>query len=143
MNQVLVRLDKEMGEKVASHMKDMGWKGQMFGLKAIEAYFESLDKPKVKPKTTKPAAKRFVKPTWEELASYFHEQGSLTCQDDATRFIDYYDSNGWKVGKNSMKDWKATVRQWTKRRKENEQGNGKRSNQGVEAGHAAISSSEF
>jgi len=68
-------------------------------------------------------AKRFAKPEWQELAQYFHEQGSTTCQDDATRFIDYYESNGWKVGKNSMKDWKATVRQWIKRKKENEQQN--------------------
>ena len=31
---------------------------------------------------------------------------------DAEKFIDYYTSNGWKVGKNSMKDWKAAVRTW-------------------------------
>ena len=31
---------------------------------------------------------------------------------DAEYFIDHYESNGWKVGKNPMKDWKATVRNW-------------------------------
>ena len=31
---------------------------------------------------------------------------------DAQRFIDYYTSNGWKVGRNPMKDWKAAVRTW-------------------------------
>jgi hypothetical protein len=31
---------------------------------------------------------------------------------DAERFIDYYTSNGWLVGRNRMKDWKAAVRTW-------------------------------
>jgi hypothetical protein len=33
---------------------------------------------------------------------------------DPERFVDFYTSNGWKVGKNSMKDWKAAVRAWEK-----------------------------
>ncbi len=37
---------------------------------------------------------------------------------DADAFINYYQSNGWKVGKNPMKDWKAAVRQWRKRDEE-------------------------
>jgi len=28
--------------------------------------------------------------------------------------VDFYESNGWRIGKNSMKDWKATVRNWMK-----------------------------
>lgn len=31
---------------------------------------------------------------------------------EAQRFWDYYQSNGWKVGRNPMKDWKAAVRNW-------------------------------
>ena len=31
---------------------------------------------------------------------------------NAEQFYDYYESNGWKVGKNAMKDWKACVRTW-------------------------------
>lgn len=34
---------------------------------------------------------------------------------DAERFCSFYQSNGWKVGKNPMKDWKAAVRTWEKR----------------------------
>ena len=34
---------------------------------------------------------------------------------DAERFVDYYSSVGWKVGKNPMKDWKAAVRAWSRR----------------------------
>ena len=34
---------------------------------------------------------------------------------EAESFVDYYSSNGWKVGKNPMKDWKAATRNWTKK----------------------------
>ena len=33
---------------------------------------------------------------------------------DAQKWFDYYSANGWKVGKNPMKDWKACVRTWEK-----------------------------
>lgn len=61
---------------------------------------------------------RFVKPTLEEIRAYCKERKNNI---DPERFKDYYDSNGWKVGRNPMKDWKATVRNW-------EKGNKKRSN---------------
>lgn len=54
---------------------------------------------------------RFVKPTVEEVAEYCKERGNNI---DPEHFVDYYDGNGWKVGRNSMKDWKATVRTWEK-----------------------------
>lgn len=81
-----------------------------------------------KPKTKKRApVKRFVKPTKEELERYFYDQGSMTCQDDAAAFLDHYDSNGWKVGKakTPMVDWKASVRNWIRRGKENGQSGSK------------------
>ena len=34
---------------------------------------------------------------------------------DPEHFVAYYESNGWKVGKNNMKDWKAAVRSWEQR----------------------------
>lgn len=55
--------------------------------------------------------KRFVKPTLEELQNYINDKGLNV---DSQVFMDYYNSNGWKVGRNSMKDWKATVRRWSK-----------------------------
>lgn len=48
-------------------------------------------------------------PTIEEVKAYCQERGN---QVDPERFIDYYTANGWKVGKNPMKDWKAAVRTW-------------------------------
>jgi len=55
--------------------------------------------------------KRFTKPTIEEIQGYVNSRHTNV---DAERFYDYYESNGWKVGKNPMKDWKACVRTWEK-----------------------------
>ena len=52
---------------------------------------------------------RFVKPTLEEVQAYCAERGKGV---DAQKWYDYYSANGWKVGKNPMKDWKAAVRTW-------------------------------
>ena len=57
----------------------------------------------------KPKRKRFSPPTLEEVKAYCDERKNRV---DPQRFIDYYESNGWKVGKNPMKDWKAAVRTW-------------------------------
>lgn len=57
----------------------------------------------------------FVKPTVEEVANYIAQKGYHF---DAERFHAYYESNGWMVGKNKMKDWKASCRTWELKRKE-------------------------
>ena len=51
----------------------------------------------------------FTPPTREEVAAYCQERDKGV---DPERWFDYYTSNGWKVGKNPMKDWKAAVRTW-------------------------------
>jgi hypothetical protein len=56
--------------------------------------------------------KRFIKPTPQELIEYFESKGSD--RDQAERFFNHYESNGWKVGRNSMKSWKAAVSNWLK-----------------------------
>lgn len=63
--------------------------------------------------------KKFVPPTVEEVRAYCQERGNRV---DPQAFVDYYTSNGWMVGKNHMKDWKAAVRgTWEKTSKrENE-----------------------
>lgn len=61
---------------------------------------------------------RFIKPTVEEVRAYCQERNNSV---DAERFVDYYEANGWKVGKSSMKDWKATVRNWERRDKDGRQ----------------------
>lgn len=63
----------------------------------------------VGPKTTR---KRFVPPTVEEVRAYCRERQNGV---DPQRFVDYYTANGWRVGKNPMKDWKAAVRTWERK----------------------------
>ena len=70
--------------------------------KSIEV--EDIDFGETKPKTS-----RFIPPTVEEVSEYCSERNNDI---DAQKFVDYYSSNGWKVGKNPMKDWKACVRTW-------------------------------
>ena len=53
--------------------------------------------------------KRFEKPSISDIKQYCIERNNNV---NAEHFFDYYESNGWKVGKNSMKDWKAAVRTW-------------------------------
>lgn len=57
-------------------------------------------------------AKRFSPPSRDEIEIFCLENG-LTI--DVDRFLDYYTSNGWMVGKSHMKDWQATVRNWARR----------------------------
>ena len=52
------------------------------------------------------------RPTLEEVEAYCKERNNRV---NPQAFIDYYSSNGWKVGKNPMKDWKACVRTWEQR----------------------------
>lgn len=56
-----------------------------------------------------PARKKFIKPTLQEVADYCNERGNNV---DAHKWYNHYESNGWMVGKNKMKDWKASVRTW-------------------------------
>lgn len=65
-----------------------------------------------KPKIIK-TLKKFKKPTSKEVNKYFKELGDLF--DNSSIFYDYYESNGWKVGRNSMKCWKSASRNWLKR----------------------------
>ena len=53
--------------------------------------------------------KRSSAPTVDEVRDYCKERNNTV---DAQRFVDYYEANGWHVGKNPMKDWKAAVRNW-------------------------------
>ena len=70
----------------------------------------------VKDRLDKDKRTRFARPSLEEVQDYINEKGYSV---NAEQFIDYYESNGWKVGKNSMKDWKAAVRTWEARNKNN------------------------
>lgn len=59
--------------------------------------------------------KRFTPPTYEQVSTYCKERKNTV---DAERFLDFYESKGWMVGKNKMKDWKAAVRNWERSSKQ-------------------------
>lgn len=73
-------------------------------------------------KTSKRAT--FKKPTVDEVRKYCQERQNNV---DPERFVDYYESNGWKVGRNSMKSWQAAVRTWER------SGGGKQTDKAVAA----------
>ena len=75
---------------------------------------ETKKKPntKPKPKEKEGAPTRFTPPTVEEVEAYCNEKGLKV---EATTFVDHYDSNGWMVGKNPMRDWRAACRTWSSR----------------------------
>ena len=54
---------------------------------------------------------RFQKPTLEEVGAYCAERRNSV---DPSSFVDFYESKGWMIGRNKMKDWKAAVRTWEK-----------------------------
>ena len=64
-------------------------------------------------------SKRFVKPTLQEVQQYCASRHNSI---DAAKFIDHYESNGWKVGKAPMKDWKAAVRTWERNQQDTSPG---------------------
>lgn len=57
-----------------------------------------------------PSPTRFIPPTVEQVRQYATDSGYFV---DSQRFVDYYTSIGWMVGKAKMKDWKAAVRNWS------------------------------
>ncbi len=62
------------------------------------------------------AIKEFVKPSVKEVEAYMKNselcQNSLPVQGQALRFVNHYDANGWKVGRNDMQNWQAAANNW-------------------------------
>ena len=81
----------------------------------IQSESESESESNPNPKT-RGKRERFAPPTVQECEAFFTENGATVVQ--ATRFHCYYAANGWKTGKNPMKDWQAAARGWILRDKE-------------------------
>ena len=62
----------------------------------------------------KPPARVFSPPTRQELQDYCAREGFTL---EADQFLDYYESNGWMVGRNRMRSWQAAVRNWVRKEK--------------------------
>ena len=89
----------------------------------------------IPPKGERTPAKRFVKPTAEEVRAYCAERGNHV---DAQAFVDFYEAKGWKVGSAPMKDWQAAVRTWEKRDAERKQSAMSRPNRQRDLGNSRV-----
>ena len=78
------------------------------------------------PKRAKLQRKVFKPPTLQDVSVYCQERNNTV---NAQQWIDHYTANGWMVGKNKMKDWKAAVRTW-ERNNINNSNNGKQKTTG-------------
>ena len=79
------------------------------------------EKPAQEIQQEKPKRKNFVKPTVEEIAAFCKEKKYTV---NAQQFFNYYESNGWKIGRNAMKSWQAAVQNWNTRDKANKKAAG-------------------
>lgn len=75
-------------------------------IKCLETENKMLKEEKA-PKKKK--SSQFIPPTVEEVRLYCEERNNSV---DPERFVDYYESKGWLIGKTKMKSWKAAVRTW-------------------------------
>jgi hypothetical protein len=79
---------------------------------------ENPPTPPIRRKTKKPtttttrARASFVKPTVDEVAAYVREKGYTF---DPVAFWYYYESNGWKIGRNTMKSWTSACVTWQRK----------------------------
>lgn len=101
----------EADECNPSHASEINCMHLHADVPVIQSESESESNPNTKGNAR---ATRFTPPTVDDVKAYCSEQGYAV---DPQRFVDYYASNGWMVGKNRMKDWKATVRTWESREK--------------------------
>ena len=79
------------------------------------ALIQSESESNPNPREKNAHAARFSPPTVDAVAEYAREKGYHV---NADRFVSFYQQKGWMVGKNRMKDWKAAVRNWETRRKD-------------------------
>lgn len=97
--------------------------GHKYPLKSRQSESESKSIKEKDPKGSKEKAARFTRPTMDDLRAYArdHVDGDgrpapLPMDDrELQRFLDYYESNGWKVGKNPMRSWRAALSGWASR----------------------------
>lgn len=115
-----LRYIKEKGEILSNIRKQIGSKGgsktqaklkqnsSKYDDSNIYSYIESDSESKLELKS------RMSRPTLQEVESYVLEAGLSI---NPEQFFNYYSANGWRVGRNPMKDWKAAARHWQSREK--------------------------
>lgn len=82
------------------------------GVKEMAELIPVAEEKPIKTQNATTPRKRFKKPTVEEVESFMKEKEFKLANAEASRFWNYFHSNGWKVGKNPMKSWKGAVNTW-------------------------------
>ena len=119
--------------KLGINKSYLNWKGvykNIDGKKGIEKHIPTVkvlrNKGSMKTYTTKETItkekikkgnSRFIKPSISEISEYCHTRKNNI---NPEAFFDFYESKGWKIGKNPMKDWKAAIRTWELKNKTEE-----------------------
>ncbi len=93
------RTNQELTKNLANPSEEIGDK-------------EIGDKNKEIGENNKRTAKRFTPPSFDEVSEYITQKGYAI---NPQSFIDFYESNGWRVGKNPMKSWQAALSSWNSR----------------------------
>lgn len=94
-------------KKEKNRERILKWRENQSDTKNVTRYKSVCNTPKVK--ESKVNENKFVIPTILEIKNYCLE---IKNNVDAEKFFNFYESKGWMVGKNKMKDWKACIRTW-------------------------------
>lgn len=119
--------ESEVAEAEVSQVAEVAATTEAAAVEAVEAVEVAAEaqpasimpaaEAKAEPAAPKPATRRrtppMQRPTVWEVENFCRTQG-LTLV-DAQRFVDYYEANGWKVGRNPMRSWQAAARNWQRR----------------------------
>ncbi len=92
-------------------------KGYTKGIDTLKDKDKDKDKDKVK-------VKRFKKPTLKDCKEYFEKMNYINFSNESEKFFNYYESNGWKVGKNKMVNWHMSAGNWNKNATERQSSKG-------------------
>lgn len=79
----------------------------------VSSSISASNSKSLKEEEPKKTTKRFQPPTLQDCLEYFVANGSNEIE--AEKYLCYYDSNGWKVGKNKMKNWRSAAKGWIRR----------------------------
>lgn len=94
-----------------SNIKALQCNTNVTGVKQIGNVEKEIEKDKELEIDKSKRTRTFKQPTLEELKEFIQENN---LEVDAERWLNYYNSNGFMVGRTKMKDWKACVRNWSR-----------------------------
>ena len=109
-------IDQQIHRREVNAANRAGKKAEPATNKENLAVIQPEEKPAQEIQPEKPKRKNFVKPTVEEIEAFCKEKKYTV---NAQQFFNYYESNGWKIGRNAMKSWQAAVQNWNARDKAN------------------------